>query len=74
MKRNLHMKAFDRIKSVLSEKQVSGKWLAAQVGHTENTEPRWCSNKVQPSLGNPDRIARALEVDIRDLLRPASNK
>ncbi len=68
------MKAFDRIKSVLSEKQVSGKWLAAQVGHTENTELRWCSNKVQPSLGNPDRIARALEVDIRDLLRPASNK
>ncbi|MBW4727705.1 helix-turn-helix domain-containing protein, partial [Prevotella nigrescens] len=64
------MKAINRIKSVLAEKQVSGKWLAAQVGLTENTVSRWCSNKVQPSLDNLVKIAEVLEVDIRDLLRP----
>lgn len=68
------MKAINRIKSVLAEKQVSGKWLATQVGYTENTVSRWCSNKVQPSLENLVKIAEVLEVDIRDLLRPSSSK
>ena len=59
---------------MLAEKQVSGKWLAAQVGLTENTVSRWCSNKVQPSLDNLVKIAEVLEVDIRDLLRPTLSK
>ena len=58
----------------MAEKQVSGKWLATQVGHTENTVSRWCSNKVQPSLEKLVKIAEVLEVDIRGLLRPTLNK
>ena len=46
------MKAINRIKAVLAEKQVSGKWLANEIGRTENTVSRWCANKVQPSLEN----------------------
>jgi len=53
----------------LAEKQVSGKWLANEIGHTENTVSRWCSNKVQPSLENLLEIAKVLKVDVRDLLR-----
>ncbi|KGI21267.1 DNA-binding protein [Hoylesella timonensis S9-PR14] len=68
------MKAINRIKSVSAGKQVSGKWLATQVGHTENTVSLWCSNKVHPSLDNLVKVAEALEVDIRDLLRPTLNK
>lgn len=68
------VKAINRIKSVLAEKQVSGKWLTTQVGHAENTVSRWCSNKVQPSLDNLVKVAEVLEVDIRDLLRPTLNK
>ena len=63
------MKAINRIKAVLAEKQVSGKWLAKEIGRTENTVFRWCSNKVQPSLVNLLEIAEALKVDIRELLR-----
>ena len=63
------MKVINRIKTVLAEKQVSGKWLAAQMGHTENTVSRWCANKVQPSLENLVKVAEVLEVDIRDLVR-----
>jgi hypothetical protein len=63
------MKAINRIKAVLAEKQVSGKWLAKEIGRTENTVSRWCSNKVQPSLENLLEIAEALKVDIRELLR-----
>lgn len=64
------MRAINRIKSVLAEKQISGKCLASQLGRTENTVSRWCSNKVQPSLENLVEIAKILEVDIRELLRP----
>lgn len=68
------MKAINRIKVVLAEKQVSGKWLAKEIGRTENTVSRWCSNKVQPSLEDLVRIAEVLEVDIRDLFRSTLNK
>ena len=63
------MKAINRIKSVLSEKQVSGKRLAEEIGRTENTVSRWVSNKVQPSLESLLEIANALDVDVRELLR-----
>lgn len=65
------MKAINRIKSVLAEKQVSGKWLAQEMGCTENTVSRWVSNKVQPSLECLLMIANVLEVDVRELLRPS---
>lgn len=66
---NQQMKAINRIKAVLAEKQLSGKWLANEIGRTENTVSRWCANKVQPSLENLLEIAEVLKVDIRDLLR-----
>ncbi|WP_366764416.1 helix-turn-helix domain-containing protein [uncultured Porphyromonas sp.] len=40
-----------RIKSVLAEKQVSRKWLAQEIGCTENTVSHWVFNKLQPSHG-----------------------
>lgn len=58
------MKAINRIKSVLAEKQVSGKWLAQEMGCTENTVSRWVSNKVQLSLECLLMIANILEVDV----------
>ena len=71
---NQQMKAINRIKAVLAEKQVSGKCLAKEIGRTENTVSRWCSNKVQPSLEDLVKVADVLEVDIRDLVRPTLNK
>ena len=66
---NQQKKVINRIKAVLAEKQLSGKWLANEIGRTENTISRWCSNKVQPSLENLLEIAKVLKVDMRDLLR-----
>ena len=65
---NQQKKAIYRIKAVLAEKQLSDKWLANEIGRTENTVSRWCSNKVQPFLENLLKIAKALKVDVRDLL------
>lgn len=66
---NQQMKAINRIKAVLAEKQVSGKCLAKEIGRAENTVSRWCSNKVQPSLENLFEIAEVLNVDVRELIK-----
>ena len=68
------MKATNRIKAVLAEKQLSGKWLAKEIGRTENSVSRWFPNKVEPSLEDLVKVAYVLKVDIRDLFRPTLNK
>lgn len=68
------MEAINRIKAVLAEKQLSGKWLAKEIGRTENAVSRWFPNKVEPSLKGLVRVPDVLEVDIRDLFRPTLNK
>ncbi len=62
--------AMNRIKAVLAEKQLTSKWLAAELGKAENTVSRWCSNRVQPSLEVLSEIARILDMDVRDLIKP----
>lgn len=60
----------NRIKVLLVEKQKTNKWLAEQMGKSENTISRWCSNKSQPSISQLQEIANLLDVDIRVLLKP----
>lgn len=62
--------AMNRIKAVLAEKQLTSKWLAAELGKAENTVSRWCSNRVQPSLEVLSEIAKILDMDVRDLIKP----
>ena len=59
----------NRIKAVLAERQRTNRWLATQMGKSENTISRWCSNKSQPSIAQLQEIANLLDVDIRVLLK-----
>ena len=59
----------NRIKVTLVEKQKTNRWLAEQMGKSENTISRWCSNKSQPSIAQLQEIANLLDVDIRELLK-----
>ena len=59
----------NRIKVVLVEKQRTNRWLAEQMGMSENTISRWCSNKSQPSIVQLQEIANLLDVDVRVLLK-----
>lgn len=61
---------YNRLKSVLAEKGKTSRWLSEQIDKNENTISRWCVNKSQPSLEQLNTIARVLEVDVRDLIRP----
>lgn len=69
---NTQNKDYNRIKAVLADKNRTSKWLAEQLGKSENTVSRWCSNKSQPSIEILDKISIILNVDIRSLIR--SNK
>lgn len=65
---NEELTNLNRIKVALAEKNKSGKWLAEQLGKTDNTVSRWVQNKTQPSLEQLYDIARTLDVDVKDLL------
>lgn len=58
----------NRLKVVLVEKKRTGKWLAEELGKNEATVSRWCTNESQPSLETLFTIAKALNVDMRELL------
>ena len=59
----------NRINVTLVEKQKTNRWLAEQMGKSENTISRWCSNKSQPSLEDLFKIAELLGVDYTELIR-----
>ncbi|WP_297905906.1 helix-turn-helix transcriptional regulator [uncultured Parabacteroides sp.] len=59
----------NRIKVVLAEKQRTNRWLVEQMGKSENTISRWCSNKSQPSIVQLQEVANLLDVDVRVLLK-----
>ena len=62
------MKQINRLKVALVEQKRTGKWLAETLRKNEATVSRWCTNESQPSLETLLEIAKALNVDIKDLL------
>lgn len=62
------MEKLNRIKVVLVEKQKTGKWLAEALGKDQSTVSKWCTNTSQPDLYTLAKIAKLLEVNIKDLL------
>lgn len=62
------MEDINRIKLVLVEKKRTSKWLSEQLGVTPSTISKWCTNSSQPDISNLLRIAKLLEVDIKELL------
>jgi transcriptional regulator with XRE-family HTH domain len=62
------MANLNRLKVVLAEKEKTGKWLASQIGKSNCSVSKWCSNSAQPDLQTLNNIANALNMDVRDLL------
>ena len=58
----------NRLKIILVEQGKTGKWLAEQLGKSEATILRWCSNTTQPSLEMLMKIASILNVGERRLI------
>ena len=59
---------YNRIKSVLAEKNKTGTWLSEQIGRNLGTVSRWMSSKVQPFVEQLYDIVKHFDVDVRELL------
>ena len=67
---NMDSKHLNRIKVVLAEKDKSNKWLAEPLGKDQATISKWVTNTTQPSLEMLLLIAKVLEVNVNELVRP----
>ena len=68
------MTNLNRLKVVLVECGKTGKWLAGQLGKSNCTVSKWCSNSIQPDLVTLNKIAKILDVDVRSLLNNTKEK
>lgn len=62
------MANLNRLKVVLVENKKTGKWLAEQLGKSNCTVSKWCSNTVQPDLKTLNDIADLLKLDVKELI------
>ena len=62
-------KNINRIKVVLAEKSKTNKWLAEQLGKDQAIVSKWVTKTAQPTFEMLLQIAKALEVDVRELRR-----
>lgn len=68
------MERINRIKEILVIKGKTQVWLSEKLGRTTTAITSMCSNKTQPHLKDLKRIAKILDVDIRELLVPTKDK
>lgn len=61
----------NKIKVVLEEKGVTQIWLAEKLSKSYNMVNGYVQNRRQPSLEDLYRIARLLDVDVRELIVPS---
>lgn len=64
----MNSKPINRIKAVLAEQGKTNKWLAERLNKNETTISRWCTNETQPSMDTFISIAKALSVDVKELI------
>ena len=60
--------SLNRIRVALAEKNKSNKWLAEQIGVSVITMSRWVNNRMQPSLDQLVKMAKALDTDVTELI------
>ncbi|NBC82947.1 MAG: helix-turn-helix domain-containing protein [Bacteroidetes bacterium] len=63
----------NRIKEVLEEKGIKQTWLAEQLGKSYNMVNSYVQNRQQPRLEILYKIARILDVEVKDLLIEIKN-
>ena len=61
---------YNKIKTVLVEKDKTAKWLAEKLKKDKSTVSRWCTNDMQPTIETFYQIAKLLDIDVRELFVP----
>ena len=58
----------NRIKEVLEQKGIKQIWLAKKLGKSYNMLNSYAKNRRQPSLDDLYKIAKILDVDVKELI------
>ena len=61
------MQDVNRLKLVLVEQKKTSKWLSEELGVSQSTVSKWCTNSSQPDIETLARISKLLEVSIEKL-------
>lgn len=56
------------LKKILLSKGVKQKWLANTIGVSEVTVSNWVKEKSYPSKENWEKISKALNIPLKDLI------
>ena len=59
---------YNRIKAVLAETGKTNKWLADELKMNRTTISKWCRNEMQPRIETLYKIAKVLQINVKDLL------
>jgi transcriptional regulator with XRE-family HTH domain len=64
----------NRIKEVLKDQGRTQTWLSEKIGKSYVVVTNYCNNNSQPSIPILRKIAKILDVDVRELLIPTKVK
>ena len=58
----------NRLRVILAEKNVTNHWLATEMGVTDMTVSRWCTNRIQPSISQFVQISKLLDTKMEKFI------
>lgn len=62
------MEDLNLLKLVLVKKKKTNKWLAEQLGVSQTTVSKWCTNTTQPDLMTLKKISELLDVSVNEII------
>ena len=54
----------NRLRIILAEKKITNHWLATEMGVTDMTVSRWCTNRIQPSISQLVQMSKLLDIEM----------
>ena len=61
------MQDVNRLKLVLVEQKKTSKWLSEELGVSQSTVSKWCTNSSQPDIETLAKISKLLNVGLEEL-------
>lgn len=58
----------NRLRIILAEKNVTNHWLATEMGVTDMTISRWCTNLIQLSISQLVQISKLLDTKMEKFI------
>ncbi|WP_456103660.1 helix-turn-helix transcriptional regulator [Prevotella sp.] len=58
----------NRLRIILAEKNVTNHWLAMEMGMTDMTVSRWCTNRIQPSISQLFQMSKLLDTEMEKFI------